>query len=60
MERSFALRGTPVLIAEQNARKVLKLAHCAYVLENGRVALESDSKDLLADDRIKASYLGVS
>ena len=58
--RQINARGTPVLIAEQNARKVLKLAHCAYVLENGRVALESDSKDLLADDRIKASYLGVS
>jgi ABC-type branched-subunit amino acid transport system ATPase component len=36
------------------------LVHCAYVLENGRVALESDSKDLLADERIEASYLGVS
>jgi branched-chain amino acid transport system ATP-binding protein len=52
--------GTPVLIAEQNARKVLKLADYVYILENGRVALENESRRLLADEHIRASYLGVS
>jgi branched-chain amino acid transport system ATP-binding protein len=58
--RLINAEGTPVLIAEQNARKILRLAHYVYVLENGRVALEGESARLLADDHIRASYLGVS
>lgn len=52
--------GATVFIAEQNARKVLRIAHYCYVLENGRIATEGDSATLLADDRIQHSYLGVS
>jgi branched-chain amino acid transport system ATP-binding protein len=52
--------GTTVFIAEQNARKVLRVAHYCHVLENGRIAVEGESAVLLADDRIQRSYLGVS
>jgi len=52
--------GTTVFIAEQNARKVLRVAHYCYVLENGRIAAEGGSDVLLADDRIQRSYLGVA
>ena len=52
--------GTTVFMAEQNARKVLKVAHYCYVLENGRIAAEGESGALLADDRIQRSYLGVA
>jgi branched-chain amino acid transport system ATP-binding protein len=52
--------GTTVFIAEQNARKVLRVAHYCYVLENGRIATEGESAALLADDRIQRSYLGVA
>jgi branched-chain amino acid transport system ATP-binding protein len=52
--------GTTVFIAEQNARKVLRIAHYGYVLENGQVATEGESNALLADDRIQHSYLGVA
>jgi len=52
--------GTTVFIAEQNARKVLRVAHYCYVLENGRIASEGESSVLLADDRIQRSYLGVA
>jgi branched-chain amino acid transport system ATP-binding protein len=52
--------GTTVFIAEQNARKVLRVAHYCYVLENGRIATEGESRILLADDRIQRSYLGVA
>jgi branched-chain amino acid transport system ATP-binding protein len=52
--------GTTVFIAEQNARKVLRVAHYCYVMENGRIATEGDSTALLADDRIQRSYLGVA
>jgi branched-chain amino acid transport system ATP-binding protein len=53
-------RGTTVFIAEQNARKVLRVAHYCYVMENGRIATEGESSVLLADDRIQRSYLGVA
>jgi branched-chain amino acid transport system ATP-binding protein len=52
--------GTTVFIAEQNARKVLRVAHYCYVLENGRIAAEGESRALFADDRIQRSYLGVA
>ena len=52
--------GTTIFIAEQNARKVLRVAHYCYVLENGRIATEGESAVLLADDRIQRSYLGVA
>ena len=52
--------GTPVLIADQNARKVLRLAQYCYVLENGRIALEGDSPRLASHPGVVASYLGAS
>ena len=57
--RRINAAGTTVFIAEQNARKVLRVAHYCYVLENGRIAVEGASERLLADDRIQRSYLGV-
>jgi branched-chain amino acid transport system ATP-binding protein len=58
--RVINAEGTPVLIAEQNARKILKLAHFVYVLENGRVVQAAESGRLLTDEQIRASYFGVS
>jgi branched-chain amino acid transport system ATP-binding protein len=52
--------GTTVFIAEQNARKVLRVADYCYVLENGRIVTEGESMALLADDRVQRSYLGVA
>ena len=52
--------GTPVLIADQNAHKVLQLANYCYVLENGRVALEGDSRRLSSHPGVVASYLGAA
>jgi len=46
-----------ILLVEQNANQALKLAHRAYVLENGKVVLEGAA---LADDaRVRAAYLGI-
>ena len=48
-----------MLIAEQNVRRILRLADYVYVLETGRIELEGEGQQLMADDRIRASYLGV-
>jgi branched-chain amino acid transport system ATP-binding protein len=52
--------GIPILIAEQNARKILRVAHDCYVLENGCVALEGRSRDLAGDQRVRDLYLGAA
>jgi branched-chain amino acid transport system ATP-binding protein len=52
--------GTSILIAEQNAAKVLRLAHYAYVLENGKIAAEGESETLLSSGQIQSSYLGAA
>ena len=50
--------GTTVLLAEQNAFAALKIAHRAYVLENGRIVREGAPAVLLADDSIRKAYIG--
>ena len=50
--------GVSILLVEQNARQALTLADRGYVLETGEVVLSGTGRDLLADDRIRAAYLG--
>ena len=50
--------GTTILLVEQNARLALQFAKRGYVLENGSLALEGESKELLANPEIKKTYLG--
>ena len=50
--------GVTVLIVEQNAAKALSLADRGYVLETGELVLSGSGKELLADDRVRAAYLG--
>lgn len=51
--------GVSILLVEQNARAALELADHAYVLENGGLVLEGPARDLAADPRIVAAYLGM-
>jgi branched-chain amino acid transport system ATP-binding protein len=56
--REINSTGVTVLLVEQNAAQALALAHRGYVLETGDIVLEGTGRDLLADDRIRAAYLG--
>jgi branched-chain amino acid transport system ATP-binding protein len=56
--RAIHAAGASILIAEQNARKVLRMAHHCYVLENGAVAFDGPASELLHDERIEKAYLG--
>lgn len=51
-------QGTTILLVEQNARKALEIAHYAYVLEVGTIALQGEAKELKEDPRVKEAYLG--
>jgi branched-chain amino acid transport system ATP-binding protein len=48
------------LLAEQNTNTALRYADFGYILENGRVVMEGDAKDLAANEDVKEFYLGVS
>ena len=56
--RGINTEGVSVLLVEQNAHQALSLADRGYVLETGDLVLSGTGRELLADDRIRAAYLG--
>ncbi|MDQ7829540.1 MAG: ABC transporter ATP-binding protein [Armatimonadota bacterium] len=56
--RALNEAGATVLLVEQNVQVALRLAHRAYVLENGRVVAEGLAEALARDDRVRRAYLG--
>lgn len=48
------------LLAEQNTNVALRYADFGYILENGRVVMEGEAKDLSSNEDVKEFYLGVS
>jgi branched-chain amino acid transport system ATP-binding protein len=51
--------GMTIILVEQNVAVSLRLAQAAYVLENGRIAMQGSGAELLADDRVRQAYLGL-
>jgi len=51
-------QGKTVLLVEQNAYLALNIAHRAYVMETGRIAIEGKASDLLDNEYVKKAYLG--
>jgi branched-chain amino acid transport system ATP-binding protein len=51
--------GLPVLLMEQNAVQTLAIAHRAYIIENGLVAMQGRSEDLARDPELRKNYLGL-
>jgi branched-chain amino acid transport system ATP-binding protein len=51
-------QGTTVLLVEQNALAALALADQGYVVDLGRTTLSGTGRALLADQRVRAAYLG--
>lgn len=49
--------GLTVFLVEQNAFHALKLAHHAYVMVNGNIAMSGTGKELLARPEVRAAYL---
>ena len=57
--KSLRDNGKTILLIEQNVRQTLEIADRAFVLENGRIALEGACSVLLKSDHIRKSYLGL-
>lgn len=51
--------GTTILLVEQNVQASLEIADRAYVIETGKNVMEGPSTELLANEDLKAAYLGM-
>lgn len=51
--------GVTVLLVEQNVRLTLAMCDRAYVLENGRIVLHGNGKELLENEHVKEAFLGI-
>lgn len=49
-----------VVIVEQNVNTTLNVSDRAYVMEQGRIALEGLSQDLIKNDHVRKMYLGIA
>lgn len=50
--------GTTIILVEQNAHLSLGIADHAYILENGKIALEGTASELQNDENVRKLYLG--
>ena len=58
--RTVNERGCALLLVEQSTALALRVTEQAYLLETGRVRAHARTAELLADGRVRASYLGTS
>jgi branched-chain amino acid transport system ATP-binding protein len=52
--------GMTILLVEQNARMALGIAHRAYLLEQGRVAVHGTAAEVSAHEAVSRAYLGIA
>ena len=57
--QTIAKAGTTVLLVEQNVKQALKISSWAYVLENGVVAMNGPSSELIDNPYVKKAFLGL-
>ncbi len=57
--RKIHAEGVPVLLVEQEVGQVFKMADRNYVLSQGRIIGEGSAQSLLADETLRAGYLGL-
>jgi branched-chain amino acid transport system ATP-binding protein len=50
---------TAIFLVDQNARAALAIADRGYVLETGNIVLAGTGAELLADEGVRTSYLGL-
>jgi branched-chain amino acid transport system ATP-binding protein len=51
-------QGVTILLVEQNAHMALSVANRGYVIETGAIELEGSAKELAANPKVRAAYLG--
>ena len=51
-------QGVTILLVEQNASRALSIANRGYVMESGLITMGGDARQMLADPKVRAAYLG--
>lgn len=51
--------GLTILLVEQNVNATLDITQRAYVIEQGKMAMEGESKELMSNEHIQNVYLGI-
>ncbi len=57
--REINAEGTTILLVEQNANMALQAARYGYVMETGKIALHDVTGQLMQNDHVRRTYLGV-
>jgi branched-chain amino acid transport system ATP-binding protein len=57
--RNLNREGVTILLVEQNSFQSLQVSHRAYVLETGNIKIEGNAEDIMRNDNVRHSYLGV-
>ncbi|WP_017754696.1 ABC transporter ATP-binding protein [Calidifontibacillus oryziterrae] len=58
--KEIKAKGVTVLLVEQNAHQALSMSNRGYVIENGEIVMQGSTDDLINDERLKATYLGIA
>jgi branched-chain amino acid transport system ATP-binding protein len=56
--RDVYAQGVTVLLVEQNASRALSIADRGYVMDSGLITMSGPGKQMLADPKVRAAYLG--
>src|SRR5260221_501866 len=57
--RRIHSEGVPVLLVEQEVAQVFRMAAHNYVLSQGRILAQGSGASLMADETLRAGYLGL-
>jgi branched-chain amino acid transport system ATP-binding protein len=57
--RKIHAEGVPILLVEQEVGQVFRMADRNYVLSQGRIIGEGSAQSLMADETLRAGYLGL-
>jgi branched-chain amino acid transport system ATP-binding protein len=57
--RRINQEGLAILLMEQNAVQTLAIAHRAYIIENGVIAMQGKAEELARDPELRRNYLGL-
>jgi branched-chain amino acid transport system ATP-binding protein len=56
--RDVYAQGVNVMLVEQNASRALSIADRGYVMDSGLITMSGVGRDMLADPKVRAAYLG--
>jgi branched-chain amino acid transport system ATP-binding protein len=56
--RDVYAQGVTIMLVEQNASRALAIADRGYVMDSGLITMSGVGRDMLADPKVRAAYLG--